>query len=160
MKRGKQLVTLLAVVAVAAIVPTVAQAKPPESVTNDHTYYAQPRYDLGAGEIPYLSQGIGVNEENFRGSASTTTQKQVQIPYLSQGVGVTSAELFGGGADDRSFSRATPVEPTPVVVTKSDGWSVDVGNSAFAAIALMLGLLAGGASVAIWQSKRTNLSPA
>jgi hypothetical protein len=150
--------------ALAAMVPTFALAKPMPSSANDRAHYGNPQannpdYGLGAGEIPYLSQGIGVNEENFRGSTSTT-QKRVEIPYLSQGVGVTSAELFGVAADDRAFSRATTVEPAPIVVSKESGWSVDLGNSAFAAVALMLGLLAGGTGVAIWQSKRTRLSPA
>jgi hypothetical protein len=149
--------------ALAALVPTFALAKPMPSAANDRAHYGnpqatEPEYRLGPGEIPYLSQGIGVNEENFQGSASTT-QKRVAIPYLSQGVGVTSADLFGVGADDRTFSRATTVEPA-IVVTKSEGWSVDLGNPAFAAVALMLGLLAGGTGVAIWQSRRTRLSPA
>jgi hypothetical protein len=157
-------ITLFALtVAVAAMVPTFALAKPMPSAANDRAHYGNPQavdpeYQLGPGEIPYLSQGIGVNEENFRGSASTT-QKRVEIPYVSQGVGVTSADLFGVGADDRNFSRTTTAEPAPIVV-KEDGWSVDLGNPAFAAVALMLGLLAGGTGVAIWQSRRTRLSPA
>jgi hypothetical protein len=166
MKR-RQLITLLALtVAVAAIVPTFAQAEPSPSVANDRAHFDSrqssddSQYRLGPGEIPYLSQGIGVNEENFRGSAPAT-QKHVEIPYLSQGVGVTSAELFGGvAADDRAHSRATTVEPAPVVVTEDTGWSIDLGNSAFAGLALMLGLLAGGMGVAIWQSRKTKLSPA
>jgi hypothetical protein len=191
MKR-RQLISLLALtVAVAAIVPTFAQAKPSPSMANDRAHYGNPQADdpqylLGPGEIPYLSQGVGVNEENFRGSASTTqkrveipylsqgigvneenfggsvstTQKRVEIPYLSQGVGVTSSELFGVAADDRAHSRATSVETAPIVVTEDSGWSVDFGNSAVAGLALMLGLLAGGAGVAIWQSRKTKLSPA
>jgi hypothetical protein len=158
-------ITLFALTAVlAAMVPTFALAKPMPSAANDRAHYGNaqandPEYQLGPGEIPYLSQGIAVNEENFRGSASTT-QKRVEIPYLSQGVGVTSSDLFGVSPDDRTFSRATTVEPAPIVVTTEDGWSVDLGNSAFAAVALMLGLLAGGTGVAIWQSRRTRLSPA
>lgn len=158
-------ITLFALtVAVAAMVPTFALAKPMPSSANDRAHYGNPQavdpeYQLGQGEIPYLSQGIGVNEENFRGSAATT-QKRVEIPYLSQGVGVTSAEILGVGPDDRNFSRATTAEPAPIVVTKDEGWSVDLGNPAFAAVALMLGLLAGGTGVAIWQSRRTRLSPA
>jgi hypothetical protein len=164
MKR-RQLITLLALtVAVATIVPTFALAKP-TPVANDRAHFGNtqaddPQYRLGPGEIPYLSQGIGVNEENFRASAPVT-QKRVEIPYLSQGVGVSSAELFGGvAADDRAHSRATTVEPAPIVVTEDTGWSVDLGNSAFAGLALMLGLLAGGTSVAMWRSRKTKLSPA
>jgi hypothetical protein len=158
-------ITLFALTAaVAAMVPTFALAKPMPLAANDRAHYGNPQavdpqYQLGPGEIPYLSQGIGVNEENFRGS-SATTQKRVAIPYLSQGVGVTSADLFGVGPDDRTFTRSASIHPAPVVVTKEDGYSVDLGNPAFAAVALMLGLLAGGTGVAIWQSRRTRLSPA
>jgi hypothetical protein len=155
-------ITLLALtVVVAVMAPTFAQAKPMGgSAHHGNPQADDPQYRLGPGEIPYLSQGIGVNEENFRGSAPAT-QTRVQIPYLSQGVGVTSAELFGGvAADDRAHSRATTVESAPIVVTEDTGWSVDLGNSAFAGLALMLGLLAGGTGVAIWQSRKTKLSPA
>jgi hypothetical protein len=163
MKR-RQLISLLAVTVAVAIVPTFAQAKPPTSVANDRAHFGSrqaddPQYRLAPGEIPYLSQGIGVDEESFRGGAATT-QKRVEIPYLSQGVGVTSAELFGTAVDDRAHSRATTVEPAPIVLTHDTGWSVDLGNSAFAGLALMLGLLAGGMGVAIWQSRKTKLSPA
>jgi hypothetical protein len=159
----KRVILFALTAALAAMVPTFALAKPVPLAANDRAHYGNPQavdpeYQLGPGEIPYLSQGIGVNEENFRGSASTT-QKRVEIPYLSQGVGVTSAEISGVGADDRTFSRGT-VEPTPIVVTKESGSSVDLGNPGFAAVALMLGLLAGGTGVAIWQSRRTRLSPA
>ena len=161
----KRVMFLAAVAAAAAIVPTFAQAKPMSSAANDRAHYGNqeataPNYQLGPGEIPYLSHGIGVNKENFRGSAATTPQKRVVVPYLSQGVGVTSAELFGTAADDRSFSRAETIQPAPVVVSKDEGWSIDLGNSAISAFALMLGLLAGGTGVAIWRSRRTRLSPA
>lgn len=158
-------ITLLAlIVAAAAIVPTFAQAKPSPLAGNDRVHHGNPQaddpqYQLGPGEIPYLSQGIGVNEANFRGSVSTEPSR-VEIPYLSQGVGVTSAELFGVGSDDRSFNRATTADTTPIVVTRDDGWSVDLGNPGISAFVLLLGLLAGGASVAIWQSRRSRLSPA
>jgi hypothetical protein len=157
----KRITVLTLAFAVAAIVPTFALAT---TVANDRAHHrspqaSEPRYDLGPGEIPYLSQGIGVNEENFRGSVSATpTQPRVEIPYLSHGVGVTSAEIYGVAADDRSFSRVT-TEPAPVVVTKDDGWTVDFGNPALAGAALILGLLAGGMVVGIW-SRREKLSPA
>jgi hypothetical protein len=43
-------------------------------------------------------------------------------------------------------------------VTKS-GWSIDFVNPGFAAIALVLGLLAGGTAAAMW-SRRGRLTPA
>lgn len=159
----KRITVLTLAFAVAAIVPTFASARSMTSAGNDRAHYGnaqttEPRYNLGPGEIPYLSQGIGVNEEDFRGSVSATPTQRIEIPYLSQGVGVTSAELYGVGADDRSFSRVT-TEPSPIVVTKDDGWTVDFGNPALAGAALVLGLLAGGMVVGIW-SRRERLSPA
>ena len=156
MKR-KHLISVLALTAVfAAIVPTLALAKPPTVVS----------------EIPYLSQGVGVNPENFtvgtepgNGVAADdralprSTQPQVEIPYLSHGVLSPTAEPNGIYVDDRALPRSTP-EPTPIVVRTDDGTSVDFGNPAVYGLALMLGLLTGGLVAAIWSNRRTKLSPA
>jgi hypothetical protein len=160
----KRMSLLALAVAVAAVVPTFAFGKPLPTAGNDRAHYGNqqaddPQYTLGPGEIPYLSQGVGVNKENFRGSVSTAQQRDI-VPYLSQGVGVTSAELHGTAADDRSFSRAETIHPAPVVVSKDDGLSIDPGTSAISAFALVLGLLAGGMGVAMWRSRKTKLSPA
>ena len=185
----KWLVTFLTLVAFAAV-PTLAQAKPTPSDSNQYS------------DIPYLSHGVGVDESDFGG---TIVQNRVrEIPYLSHGVGVdekafvvsdstgvaaddralprsltpesflaaddralsrsSTPESFvvsdrtGVAADDRAVSRANP-EPTPIVVTKTDGWSVDFGNSAFTALALMIGLLAGGTVALMW-GRRGRLTPA
>jgi hypothetical protein len=127
-------ITLITLVVAAAVMPTFAQARPMESASNDRahhadvqTYYADPQYWVGPGEIPYLTQDVG----------------------------------SGVSPDDRPFSRATPIgEPATVVVTKDSGWSIDLGNPAFAGLALMLGLLAGGMGVALYNHRRTKLSPA
>ncbi len=156
MKRSRQLISVLALTAVfAAIVPTLALAKPPTVVS----------------EIPYLSQGRGVNPENFivgteqgNGVAADdralprSTQQQVEIPYLSHGVLSPTAEPNGIYVDDRVLPRSTP-EPTPIVVRDS-GTSVDFGSPTFYGLALLLGLLAGGMAAAIWSNRRTKLSPA
>lgn len=156
MKRSRQLISVLALTAVfAAIVPTLALAKPPTV----------------ASEIPYLSQGQGINPENFtvgteqpKGVAvddralPRSIQPQVEIPYLSHGVLSPTAEPNGIYVDDRALPRSTP-EPTPIVVRDS-GTSVDFGNPAVYGLALMLGLLAGGLAAAMWSNRRTKLSPA
>jgi hypothetical protein len=156
MQRRKQLVGLFAITAaLVAVVP--AQARPMEVGANDRAHNA-----VSASEIPYLSQGIGVNEEDFSGSAPST-----EIPYLSQGIGVNKEDFSGSAPstqtgvspDDRSLPRGTPVEPAPIVVTNDSGWSVDFALSV-TAVALMLGLLAGGTLVGIWSNRRTKLSPA
>ena len=168
----KWLVTLLTLVAFAAV-PTLAQAKPTPSNTNQYS------------DIPYLSHGVGVDESDFGGAIVQARTRE--IPYLSHGVGVdektfvvsdqtgvaaddralprsSTPESFvvsdgtGVAVDDRALSRSTP-EPTPIVLTKSDGWSVDLGNSAFTALALMIGLLAGGTVALMW-GRRGRLTPA
>jgi hypothetical protein len=151
----KRLVTLLALSAFVAV-PTVAQAKPTPS-------------DSNYSDIPYLSHGVGVDEANFGGSASSSEYQYrlgtVEIPYLSQGVGVDEESLGASVAaskvvspDDRALPRSIP-EPTPIVVTKDSGWNIDFVNPGFAALALMLGLLAGGTAAAMW-SRRGRLTPA
>jgi hypothetical protein len=149
MKRSKRLVTVLALVAfAAAVVPTFAQARP----------------DAGAREIPYLSHGVGVDDESFGGAA--VPNRPTEIPYLSHGVGVDeeslsssiASERSGVAVDDRALPRSTP-QPTPVVLTKDSGTTVDFGNPGLTALALMLGLLAGGTIAAMW-SRRSRLTPA
>lgn len=142
----------LGMAVVAAILPVSAQAK---------------QYEVGPGEIPYLSHGQGVNSSNFglvlgsddRNLArSTPAQEQVVIPYLSQGEGVTSAELgfaVGNAADDRPFARSNP-ETTPVV--SDGGRSIDVNPYLMTGSALIL--LALGMGFALWHTRRTKLSPA
>jgi hypothetical protein len=151
----KRLVTLLTLLAFAAV-PTFAQAKPTPS-------------DSNYSDIPYLSHGVGVDETNFGGSASSSEYQHrlgtTEIPYLSQGVGVDEKSLGASVAaskvvspDDRALPKSTP-QQTPIVVTKDSGWSIDFVNPGFAAIALMLGLLAGGTAAAMW-SRRGRLTPA
>ena len=147
----KWLVTLLTLVAFAAV-PTLAQAKPTPSVSNQYS------------DIPYLSHGIGVDEQSFGGTPVQNGPSE--IPYLSHGVGVdeqslglsVSSDRTGVSVDDRAVPRSTP-QTTPIVLTKSDGWSVDFGNPGFAALALMLGLLAGATAAAMW-SRKGRLTPA
>jgi hypothetical protein len=160
MQRRKQLVTVLALTAaLAAIVPT-AQAIPNELAGNDRAHYSQSNDSTGPAEIPYLSHGVGVNKEDFRvGAAATTSGIGVDDRALPRGPAVEPTPS-GIGVDDRALPRGPSVEPTPIVVTKDDGWSVDFGSSYIAALALMLGLLAGGTLVAVWNNRRTKLSPA
>ena len=89
-------------------------------------------------------------------SQSNDSTGPSEIPYLRVGAAATTS---GIGVDDRALPRGPAVEPTPIVVTKDDGWSVDFGNSYVAALALMLGLVAGGTLVAVWSNRRTKLSP-
>jgi hypothetical protein len=146
----------LALAVVAAILPVSAQAKPTPA-----------QYELGPGEIPYLSHGQGVNSSNFglvlgpddrNLSRAVTSEPQVVIPYLSQGEGVTSAELgfaVGNAADDRPFARSNP-ETTPVV--SDGGRSIDVNPYLMTGSALIL--LALGMGFALWYTRRTRLTPA
>ena len=58
------------------------------------------------GTIPYLSQGIGVDDSLFQGEPTAQPGDPGTIPYLSQGVGVDET-LFEGGASP-SGDVATP----------------------------------------------------
>jgi hypothetical protein len=147
----KWLVTLLTLVAFAAV-PTLAQARPTPSDSNQYS------------DIPYLSHGVGVDEQSFGGTP--VQNRPSEIPYLSHGVGVdeqslglsVSSDRTGVAVDDRAVPRSTP-QTTPIVLTKDSGWNIDFVNPGFALIALMLGLLAGGTAAAMW-SRRGRLTPA
>jgi len=60
------------------------------------------------GTIPYLSQGIGVDQSQFQGEASTagTQGEPGTIPYLSQGIGVDQSQFQGEAST--SGTVATP----------------------------------------------------
>ena len=49
------------------------------------------------GTIPYLSHGVGVDQSQFQGEASTagTQSEPGTIPYLSQGIGVDQSQFQG-----------------------------------------------------------------
>jgi hypothetical protein len=110
----KRVTVLTLILALAAVVPTFAQAKPLPSAGNDRAHY---------------------------GSQQAT---DVAAP-----TSVTP--------DDRPYSRV-PIESSPTVVKADDGWSVDSGNAAILTFAIVLGVLAGAAGMAVWRSRR--LSPA
>jgi hypothetical protein len=167
MRRKKRLSIFRIAVALAvaaAIVPVAAMAKPYAGSTDE----VQSKYVLGPGEIPYLSQGHGVEatqlgrqlgaDDRALPRTSMVTEPSVVIPYLSQGEGVTSAELgfvVGNAVDDRPFARSNP-EQTPVV--SDDGWSIDVNPYLMTGSALIL--LALGMGFALWYTRRTRLSTA
>lgn len=170
MRRKKRLTIIRfgLALAVAAILPVAAQAKP----TPGPSYDAR-SYELGPGEIPYLSQGRGVDQADFSGvskspddrnvarSTVAPTQPSIVIPYLSQGVGVNSAELgvaVSNSPDDRTFPR--PMTDRRAVVSDG-GTTIDVNPYTVTGFGLALLLVAGGMGLAIWHSRRTTkLSPA
>ena len=147
MRRKKRLSIFriaFALAATAAILPVAAVAKPDPGLTFD----AQSKYEIGPGEIPYLSQGHGVDQAQLGrqlGSddralprTSVVAAPEVVIPYMSQGKGVTSAELgfaVSNSADDRPFARSNP-DTTPVA--SDGGWSIDVNPYLMTGSALIL----------------------
>jgi hypothetical protein len=77
------------------------------------------------------------------------------------GLGPTSNAVVAKSPDDRSFSRATSLDPTPVVVSNDNGRSIDINAYTVTGFGLALLLLAGfGLAIAVRQSHRTKLSPA
>jgi hypothetical protein len=129
--------------AVAGIVPVTAQAKltpynhdlqaNPQAKATPHKHDLQARgqYQLGPGEIPYLSQ----------------------VTSAERGFAVVKSP------DDRPFSRMTTVETNPVV--SDDGRSIDVNAYTVTGFTLALLLaIAGGMGIAVWHSRTTRLAPA
>lgn len=164
MKRLSIFRIAFALAATAAILPVAAAAKPDPGLTYD----VQSKYEIGPGEIPYLSQGHGVDQAQLGrqlgpddrnlSRTSVVTAPEVVIPYLSQGEGVTSAELgfaVGNAADDRPFARSNP-DTTPVV--SDGGRSIDVNPYLMTGSALIL--LAMGMGFALWYTRRIRLTPA
>jgi hypothetical protein len=121
----------IALVVAAAVMPTFAQARPMELAANDRAHYGAPQDYTVHDQV----MGVGVSEGQYRA-------------------------VVGKSPDDRPFARSTALEQAPVVVTKETGWSIDVGNPAFAGLALLLGLLAGGMGVTFYNHRRSKLSPA
>ena len=132
--------------AVVAVVPVTAQAKPLPSA---------PSHEQG---MPVYV--IGTLSPDDRAFSRVDSARQVEIPYLSHGQGVTTAELgiATGSPDDRGFAR-TQSETATVVVT-DDGSRIDVNPYVVSGFGLALLLLAGGMGIAIRHSRKTTLSPA
>jgi hypothetical protein len=155
--------------AIAAIVPATALAKP-VPVNQDVQDHGQ--YQLGPGEIPYVSQDrqameLGLSEGKIKAlgllddgtvGASSDDRAFSRATPTPHGVEVASAAT---SPDDRSFSRATSVDPTPVVVSDNDGRSIDFNPYTVTGFVLALLLALGlGMGIAVWHSRRTHLSPA
>ena len=152
--------------AIAAIMPATALAKP-VPVNQDVEDHGQ--YQLGPGEIPYVSQDrqameLGLSEGKIKalglldeGTVVKSSDDRAFSRATPHGVEVASAAT---SPDDRSFSRATSVDPTPVVVS-DDGRSIDIDPYTVTGFALALLLAMGiGMGISIWHNRRTKLSPA
>jgi hypothetical protein len=152
--------------AIAAIVPATALAKP-VPVNQDVEDHGQ--YQLGPGEIPYVSQDrqvmeLGLSEGKIKalgllddGTVGKSSDDRSVSRATPHGVEVASAAT---SPDDRSFSRAMSVDPTPVVVS-DDGRSIDIDPYTVTGFALALLLAMGiGMGISIWHNRRTKLSPA
>jgi hypothetical protein len=78
------------------------------------------------GTIPYLSQGIGVDQSQFQGDASTAASQGEPgtIPYLSQGIGVDQSQFQGdatAGIHDEATLIARGVDPAIATAMASHG---------------------------------------
>jgi hypothetical protein len=131
MRRRKRYSVALGL-AIAAMVPVAAQAAPTPYYEHDVRSHGQ--YELGPGEIPYLSQSVGV-------------------PSAKRGFGVVKSP------DDRAFSRMTSGDTKTVV--SGDGRSIELNAYTVTGFALVLLLaIAGGMGIAVWHSRTTRLAPA
>jgi hypothetical protein len=132
-RRKRNTILRIAVgLAIAAMVPVAAQAAP--TPYYEHEVRSHGQYDLGPGEIPYLSKSVGV-------------------PSAKRGFAVVKSP------DDRSFSRMTSVDAKTVV--SDDGRSIEVNAYTVTGFALALLLaITGGMGIAAWHRRTTRLAPA
>jgi hypothetical protein len=173
MKRSKHIrIRRIALgLAVAAVIPATAQARPLEtSGSAARAIHQSSSPDRGGVEIPYLSHGVGVTASDYdqtlspddrsfsrQQSAVAVGRAGMEIPYLSHGVGVSTSD-FGQalGPDDRSYSRQTE---SPTVPSAHGGSSTDLGKTNTVG-GLVLILAAVGTAFAIRQNRKAKLSPA
>jgi hypothetical protein len=78
------------------------------------------------GTIPYLSHGVGVDQSQFQGDASTagTPAEPGTIPYLSQGIGVDQSQFQGDASPaihDEATLVARGVDPAIATAMASHG---------------------------------------
>src|SRR5215210_2751866 len=165
MRRKKRLTIIRVGLALAALaIPATVQAKPMP------TQQDSAKYQLGPGEIPYLSQGQGVDLSQLGGASSSpddrnvvrgsVPEQSIVIPYLSQGNGVTSAELgfpAGKASDDRGFARAERLESTPAAT--DDSTAVEISQWVLGGVGMAI-LLMMGAGLGVRRNRKTTLSPA
>jgi hypothetical protein len=170
--------------AIAAIAPMSASAKP---VPANQDVQDHGTYRLGPGEIPVLSPNtvhaqpmeLGLSEGKIRAlglgdkavaKSPGTVHAQAMELGLSQGkilaLGLAESGSDGRAVatspDDRAVSRATTLDtsPSPVVIS-DDGRSLDINPYTVTGFGLALLLAIGfGMGIAVWQSRRTKLSPA
>jgi hypothetical protein len=170
MKRSKHIrIRRIALgLAVAAVIPATAQARPLEVSGNDARAIHQSSSRV---EIPYLSHGVGVSAGNFdqalgpddrafsrQQSTVAVSRASSDIPYLSHGVGVSASDLGQAlGPDDRSFSRQSE---SPTVASAHGGSSsTDLSNTNTVG-GLVLILAALGTAFMIRHNRKAKLSPA
>jgi hypothetical protein len=169
MKRSKQTrIRRIALgLAVAAVIPATAQARPLDVSGNDARAIHQS--SSRGVEIPYLSHGVGVSAGDFDQALGpddrsfSRQQPPVAVSRagtdLSHGVGVSASDLGQAlGPDDRSFSRQSE---TPTVASAHGGSSstIDLSNTNTVG-GLLLILAALGTAVAIRHNRKAKLSPA
>jgi hypothetical protein len=179
-RKRKTILGIALGLAIAAIAPTTALAKP---VPANQDVQDHGSYRLGPGEIPVLtntvhaqpmelglSEGkilaLGLGDRAVAKSPGTVHAQAMELG-LSQGKILALGLGADGRAvaktpDDRSFARATTLDtsPSPVVIS-DDGRSVDINAYTVTGFGFALLLAIGfGLGIAVWQSRRTKLSPA
>jgi hypothetical protein len=137
--------------AIAAIVPMTALAKP---VPLNQDVQDHGQYQLGPGEVPTLGPST------VHAQAMELGLSEGKVLALGLAESGSDGRAVAKSPDDRSFSRATAVDPSPVV-NVDDGRSIDVNSYTVTGFSLALLLAIGfGLSIAIRQSRKTKLSPA
>jgi hypothetical protein len=109
-----------------------------------------------AASVPTAAQAaeLGIRGQQSDDREYPAWATQMETPYWSM-AGAGSSK----GPDDRSFSRATTLDATPVVT--DNGRNIDLNAYSVTVSALALLLAMGfGMGIGVWRSRKTNLSPA
>ena len=158
---GKVVVGLaLVLLAVAAIMPVTAQAKPTSGKSDQSDYPAW----AAQIETPYWfssSAGMTPDDRSFARSMAVERRSEypawaaaIETPYwFSKPVGMTP--------DDRSFARSMSVDSTPTAVVSDSGRSIDFNAyTVTGLVSVLLFAIGGGMAAGLLYSRRTKLSPA
>jgi hypothetical protein len=160
-RNGKVVVGLaLVLLAVAAIMPVTAQAKPTSGNSDQSDYPAW----AAQIETPYwFSSSVGMTPDDRSLARSMTVEQgseypawaaQIETPYwFSTSAGVTP--------DDRSVVRSMSVDSTPTAVVNDGGRSIDFNAYTMTGlVSVLLFAIGGGMAAGLLYSRRTKLSPA
>jgi hypothetical protein len=163
-RNGKVVVGLaLVLLAVAAIIPVTAQAKPTSAGNSDQSDYPAWATQI---ETPYwFSKPASVSPDDRSFARSTAAGNGDRSDYPAWAMQIETPYWFSKPAgvipDDRSFARSMTVDSTPTAVVNDGGRSIDFNAyTVTGLLSVLLLAIGGGMAAGVLYSRRTKLSPA